>query len=175
MRRLAAPISIIALTVVLLSRAVVVAHEATPAPVPEPLTALATAWEAGDLESILAAYTEDATYENVPFGVVIHGKEELRAYLEEQFAAFPDLSVVPTRAFIADDWATLEWTVTGTYTGQLPGLPPGAGQSITFRSVAIVELEGDKVRAHREYPDAYGFLRQIGAPPVPEVAGTPAP
>jgi hypothetical protein len=60
----------------------------------------------------------------------------------------------------------------GTYTGQIAGMPPGAGQSVTFRGASILELESGQIRVEREYYDAASLLAQLGALPGP---GTPAP
>jgi steroid delta-isomerase-like uncharacterized protein len=109
----------------------------------------------------------------VPFHLVVRGQDELRAHLEAFYAAFPDIKFVVTGdAFVAGDRAAVEWTATGTYTGQIPGMPPGAGQTVTFRGASILELQGDKVRVEREYYDAASLLAQLGALPAP---GTPTP
>jgi steroid delta-isomerase-like uncharacterized protein len=180
MRRLVVALSLLALVAALFMRAGVMAQEASPeaspmaaADIPEPLAAWVAAWAAGDIEGIVAAYTDDAVYEEVPFGIVAHGKDEVRAHIEELFAPTPDLSLVVTNAFVAGDRAAVEWTVTATYTGQMAGLPAGTGQTITVRGTSILELEGDKIRADREYWDALSFLQQVGALPAPEAAGTP--
>lgn len=168
MRRLVVSVSILTLAVALLTGAAVAQEAspaASPAAFPEPLAAWAAAWEAADTEAILATYTEDAVFEDVPIGVVTHGQVELRAHIEGLKAAFPDFSLVVTDAFVAGDWAAAEWMVTGTYSGEFPGMPAGMGQSVTLRGSSILELEGDKIRADREYWDAYGFLVAVGACP----------
>ena len=134
----------------------------------------AAAWELADTEAILATYTEDAVFEEVPIGIVTRGHDELRAYIEGLKAAFPDFSLVVTDAFVAGDWAAAEWIITGTYSGQFPGIPAGMGQSVTIRGSSILELEGGKIRADREYWDANRFLVAVGALPAPEAAATPA-
>jgi steroid delta-isomerase-like uncharacterized protein len=107
----------------------------------------------------------------VPFNLEVHGQDELRAHLEALYAAFPDIAFVATGdAFVVGERAAVEWTATGTYTGQIPGMPPGEGQTVTFRGANILELEGDKVRIEREYYDAASLLAQLGSLPAP---GTP--
>jgi hypothetical protein len=69
--------------------------------------------------------------------------------------------------------AAIEYVVTGTYTGQFPGLPPGGGQPFTIRAVSILELDRSTIRAEREYYDVYAFLVAIEALPAPAAAGTP--
>jgi len=48
--------------------------------------------DSGDPERILALFTDDCVFEDVTFGVVAHGKEELRAFANRAFAAVPDFS-----------------------------------------------------------------------------------
>jgi len=184
MRRLSNLVSILAVASALgAGAAVTAAQEATPAAtppaLPPPLAAWAAAFAAFDVEAILAAYTADAVFEEVPLNIVAHGQDELRAYLEAVKAAFPDVSLVVSSGFVAGDRAAAEFTVTGTYRGQFPGFPPGAGQPIAIRGASVLELEGDKIRADREYWDAsallvaIGVLVPAGAPGTP--AATPAP
>jgi steroid delta-isomerase-like uncharacterized protein len=177
MRRFVVSVSILTLAVTLLTGAVAAQEAspaASPAAIPEPLAAWAAAWEAADTEAILATYTEDAVFEEVPLGIVTHGQDELRTHIEGLKAAFPDFSLVVTDAFVAGDWAAAEWVATGTYSGQFPGLPAGTGQSVTIRGSSILEMDGGKIREDREYWDANAFLIAIGALPGPEAAATPA-
>ena len=177
MRRLVVSVSILTLAVALLTGAVVAQEAspaASPAAIPEPLAAWAAAWEVADTDAILATFTEDAVFEEVPIGVVTRGHDELRAHIGGLKTAFPDFALVVTDAFVAGDWAAAEWVVTGTYSGQFPGLPAGTGQSVTIRGSSILELEGGKIREDREYWDAYAFLIAVGALSAPEAAATPA-
>ena len=53
----------------------------------------AMAWSSGsstDPELILAFFVEDCVFEDVTFGAVARGKEELRSFVEGAFAAIPD-------------------------------------------------------------------------------------
>src|SRR5687767_4748951 len=178
MSRLSVFTPVLALVAVLVAGAVLAAAQeaspaATPAVLPPPLDAWDAAWASGDIEAILAAYTDDVVFEEVPFNLEVRGQNELRIHLEALYAAFPDIAFVATGdAFVAGDRAAVEWTATGTYAGQIAGMPPGAGQIVTFRGASILELEGDKIRAEREYYDAASLLTQLGALPAP---GTPTP
>jgi steroid delta-isomerase-like uncharacterized protein len=153
------------------------AQEATPpvaAALPAVLQEFIAATEARDLDRILALHTEDSAVEDVPTGIVYEGRDAIREYLEEYFAAFPDGATRYTTAFATDAWAAAEWTFSGTYMGQLPDLPPGEGQPLTLRGIDIVELAGDQVQGGRMYYDLYGFLMQLGVLPPPEAATPPA-
>jgi steroid delta-isomerase-like uncharacterized protein len=148
------------------------AQEASPAATSP---ALLAEWEAAmathDPDRILALYADDAVWEEVPLNLVTRGTEEIRAHLERLFTATPDIVYDVTGGFAADDRAVAEWSITGTLTGDFPGLPPGAGQPFSVRGVSTFEFADGKITRYTEYWDAYAFLVQLGALPPP---GTPA-
>jgi steroid delta-isomerase-like uncharacterized protein len=155
-----------------------VADEATPATAatPSALPPVLAAWEAAmathDPDQILALYTADAVWEEVPLGLVATGQSEIRAHLERLFAATPDITYDVTGGFATASEAVAECTISGTLTGDFPGLPPGIGQPYTVRGVSVFQVEHGQIARYTEYWDAYGFLIQLGALPPP---ATPAP
>src|SRR5712691_272434 len=54
----------------------------------------AIAWSSNnssdDPERVLALFVDDCVFEDVTFGAVAHGKEELRTFVKGAFAAVPD-------------------------------------------------------------------------------------
>ena len=143
--------------------------------VPLALQEWAAAWSEHDDGARLAAlYTSDATHEEVPSDTNFAGPEEIAAYAQSHFAAFPDVALELTSAFAAGDLAAAEWVYGGTYTGSLPGLPPGAGQPFSVRGTAIFELQDGKIRRSASYFDFYSLLIQLGVLPPPQPAATPA-
>src|ERR1700761_1402459 len=55
--------------------------------------------------------------------VLTRGKAELKAFADGIFAAIPDFAVELSSRFTAGPWAGMEWTMSGTHRGDLPGLP----------------------------------------------------
>src|SRR5262245_39280335 len=51
------------------------------------------AWASHDPERVVALFTEDAFYEDVPFALAATGSAELRAFARDFFAAVPDLEI----------------------------------------------------------------------------------
>jgi len=169
-----------AVTVVLAGRSPgsTAAQDTTPmaGTVPPALQEWAAAWSEHDDGARLAAlYTSDATHEEIPSGTIFQDPEEIAGYAQSHFAAFPDVALRLTSAFAAGDWAAAEWVYGGSYTGSLPGLPPGAGQPFSVRGAAIFELQDGKIRRSASYFDFYSLLVQLGVLPPPRPAGTPAP
>ena len=182
MRRLVPFVAVLILAAGLAAHAApVAAQEASPAASPTALSPLLAEWlaafNAGDPDRLLALYTDDALWEEVAIGLEAHGQEQIRAHLERLFTAAPDIAYEATGGFVAGDHAVVEWVVTGTYKADFPGLPPAAGQPFSFRGASVFELADGKIRRYTEYWDAYSFLVQLGALPVPSAAApsTPTP
>jgi len=156
----------------------VVAQEASPAAtadLPPVLAEWAAAVNSGDVDQVLALFTDDGLWEEVAIGLAARGPDEIGAHLERLFMAVPDITFDVTSSFVAGDRAVAEWTVSGTYSSDFPGLPPAAGQRFSFRGASVFELANGKITRYTEYWDAYIFLVQLGALPAPEAAATPAP
>ena len=113
-------------------------------------------------------------WEDVPNGLLIHGPEACAAYYVQQIQATPDL-VTHYTGFFAGNQAVAEWTNNGTYTGQFPGMPPGAGQPVSFRGVDLFTIEGYKLSRITTYYDLSALHTQIGVTPACDEAATPTP
>jgi steroid delta-isomerase-like uncharacterized protein len=123
------------------------------------------AWNSHDVEKIASFYTDDCVYEDVAMGVVNRGKEELKAFVRFSFAAFPDLKFERKPIFSAGDWSAREWVMSGTHTGDIPGLPT-TGKSFSIRGASISELHEGKIRQNTDYWNLASFLQQIGVMPA---------
>jgi steroid delta-isomerase-like uncharacterized protein len=132
------------------------------------------AWSSGDVDRILMFYTDDVVYEDVPSvdngwdSRPLHGKQELREALVEGFTAMPDLGFELGSVRTNGKGMVVEWTMTGTHTGDWPGLP-ATGRSISIRGVTLAEVEGSRVARSRDYYDMLLFLSQLGA--IPAITG----
>lgn len=65
---------------------------------------------------------------------------------------------------------TKRWTLRGTQTGELLGVPP-TGKQIALQGISIYRLEGGRVTDIWWATDTLGLLQQLGAIPQPEQAG----
>jgi steroid delta-isomerase-like uncharacterized protein len=97
-----------------------------------------------DVEKMALFFTDDCLYEDVASGGVMRGTEALKAAYRDVFAEIPDFRLEVVSLFIAGDWAGSEWVMTGTST---------TGKSFSTRGVSVIELEGLKVKRHRDYYD----------------------
>src|SRR5215204_4808461 len=62
----------------------------------------------------------------------------------------------------ASDAGAIDWTFIGHYSRQLPGFPPPAEQTLSFRATTLFELENDLVLRTTEFYDLYGLFVQLG-------------
>ncbi len=128
----------------------------------------AIAWsttENTDPERVLALFTDDGGFEDATFGVAVRGKEDLRRYVTGAFATVPDFTFGVTRRFAASHWAAIEWVMSGTHTGDFPGMPATGKRFSSVRGVSILELEAGKIRRESDYWDAATFMKQVGLLP----------
>jgi steroid delta-isomerase-like uncharacterized protein len=132
-----------------------------------PETALeewAAAWSTADAARLASIFTDDCVYEDPTMGVLTHGKAELTAFADGIFAAIPDFTIELSARFACSGWAGMEWTMSGTHSGDLPALP-ATGKPFTLRGASILELSTDRIGRCTDYWDMTAFLKQIGALP----------
>jgi steroid delta-isomerase-like uncharacterized protein len=125
----------------------------------------AAAWSSQDPQKLLPLFTDDCFFEDVTFNVVSRGKEELRGFANGAFAAVPDFKIEVTRQFATDQWATVEWVMSGTHKGDFPGLPGTGKRFSSVRGSSVFELKGGKIRRESDYWDAATFMKQVGLLP----------
>jgi steroid delta-isomerase-like uncharacterized protein len=131
----------------------------------------ALAWSSSenkDPERLLALFADDCVFEDVTFGIVARGKDELRRFVNGAFAAVPDFTYGVTRRFATRQWATIEWVMSGIHKGDFPGIPATGKRFSSVRGTSILELEAGKIRRESDYWDAATFMRQVGLLPSQE-------
>ncbi len=131
----------------------------------------ALAWSSSenkDPERLLALFAYDCVFEDVTFGFVARGKDELRRFVNGAFAAVPDFTYGVTRRFATRQWVAIEWVMSGTHKGDFPGIPATGKRFSSVRGTSILELEAGKIRRESDYWDAATFMRQVGLLPSQE-------
>jgi len=130
------------------------------------LVEMIAAWNAHDLDRILALYTADPVYEEVTLGEVHRGRAAVRECFGGGFIAFPDLRFELTWTLVAGARVASEWTMSGTHDGDFTGMP-ATHKPFRVRGASAFELVGDKVQAQRDYWDLVTLLTQLGVMPQP--------
>ena len=125
-----------------------------------------SAWNSHDPEKVLAFYTGDVVYEDVPLGVVNHGKAELRKFVEDTLTAFPDLKVQIVSSSIWNNHGVSEVVWGGTDKGFWK-----TNRQFSVRMLSTFELQGGKFSRNKDFYDLASIMRQVGVLPAEAVSG----
>jgi len=123
------------------------------------------AWNAHDVDKVMAFFTDDCECEDAIMREVVRGKPELRAYLAEWLSVFPDISFDVKDQYLSPTGGGAEFTFSGTHTNAVMGLP-ATNKQFTVRGASILELHEGKIRREQDYWDAASFMTQIGLMPT---------
>lgn len=153
-------------------------------------TSATLALTAEQAERILAVYLEARNRPDLELldeiyhpAVVVHdcsepedirGLAALKTYYRGSHEGLPDLRMELSGSFFGGDRMAVRFTVTGTHTGSLRGLPP-TGKPVHFSGVAIDHVVDGKIVEEWVDYNPLVVLQQLGlAPPPPERTGTGA-
>jgi steroid delta-isomerase-like uncharacterized protein len=109
------------------------------------LEALLDAFNAHDVDAIMAFFTEDCVFDMprgpAPGGRRLTGKDEVRAGIQSRFDGIPDIHYGDDRHFTAGDRGVSEWTIRGTQAD---------GEPIEVRGCDLFEFSGDGKIARKD-------------------------
>ena len=118
------------------------------------------AWNSHDVDRVLAVFTDDVLYEDVTFGLTVHGRAELRDFAHFFFSAVPDLHLQCTKTFVSGGHGSIEWIFSGTDVGIFK-----TGKTFSVRGATVIEVRGGKISRNSDYYDAAAIMRQVGILP----------
>jgi len=75
--------------------------------------------------------------------------------------AFPDLRIEPDTIVAEGDWVAVQWTASGTHTGEFRGIAP-TGKRVTYAAVSFYRLSDGKIAEERYLGDRLGLWQQLG-------------
>ncbi|AKQ70228.1 hypothetical protein A176_007140 [Myxococcus hansupus] len=130
--------------------------------------ALAKLEERGDLEPLIALFSDDAQVSNVASAKVFSGKEGARRFWHEYKGTLQQVKSTFRNMIEAGARVALEWETQGTAHN---------GAAVAYEGVSILEWDGDRIRRFYAYfdPHALGLELTHGSAPRTEVpATTPA-
>ena len=113
-----------------------------------------------DVEKVLPLLTDDIVIEDVTFGVVMKGKDDIKKIYPTLFTAAPDFKLEP-KAWVTDDKSfAMEIVYSGTQKGDFPGLP-ATGKRFSVRTCSFGEFENGKIKGRRDYWDLVTLREQL--------------
>jgi steroid delta-isomerase-like uncharacterized protein len=121
------------------------------------------AWNSHQPDQVVAALTNDGTYEDPTTGGPLSG-DALAASVAGVYAGFPDVRFeLESVAATGDDTAAAQWRMIGTNTGPLPGGPAtGARLDLPGADFFTYDEGADRVSRVVGYFDTATMLSQLG-------------
>jgi steroid delta-isomerase-like uncharacterized protein len=118
------------------------------------------AWNNRDADAILATFVEGGTYNDPTSGEV--SGEALKAYVNNLWEAFPDLSFdLVSVAEAGPGMVAAQWHMRGTNSGPFNGLPPSS-RTVALPGADFIEIEGDRIKSVKGYFDSRVVPDQLG-------------
>jgi steroid delta-isomerase-like uncharacterized protein len=91
----------------------------------------------------------------------IRGIAGFRQFFHQYTSAFPDQHFTIDDLIAEGDRVVTRWSVEGTQTGPLPGIPP-TGKRIRVTGTTISRIENGKIVEDYIHWDALGMMQQLG-------------
>jgi steroid delta-isomerase-like uncharacterized protein len=122
------------------------------------------AWNAHDLDAIMAMHAPDMVFHNHTAGESAEG-ETVRNHIGAIFETWPDIRFDGRRTYARRGLIVQEWTATATHSntmrrGDLVAEP--TGRTITWDGLDVIPFEDGLVKRKDVYSDSVSILRQLG-------------
>jgi steroid delta-isomerase-like uncharacterized protein len=122
------------------------------------------AWNAHDLDAIMAMHAPDMVFENHTAGESAVG-EDARAHIGSIFETWPDIEFSTRRLYVRPGLVVQEWTATATHAktmrrGQIEAEP--TGNRVQWDGLDVIPFEDGLVKRKDVYSDSVSILRQVG-------------
>ena len=122
------------------------------------------AWNAHDLDAIMAMHAPDMVFENHTAGESAEG-EAARAHIGSIFETWPDIRFETRRLYVREGLVVQEWTASATHTntmrrGDLVAEP--TGNQVEWEGIDSIPFEDGLVKRKDVYSDSVSILRQVG-------------
>jgi steroid delta-isomerase-like uncharacterized protein len=140
----------------------------------EAISGVYNALETGDYSRLSEWVSEDhIDHAKDPMVTQKDGIEGLKETFDHYRASFPDVKIRINAAGVSGDTILVFYTMTGTNTGPMMGMPP-TNKRVEVNGVDIVRFENGKGKEHWEVFDITTFMNQLGImeqqPPAEEKA-----
>ena len=112
----------------------------------EIVTAFCDAWSRGDVDAVMAAFTDDAVYHNIPMAP-IHGREAIAGFIRP-FLASGSIVFETLHQAVNGDIVMNERVDTVTQTGK---------DTVALPVMSVFELRDGKIAGWRDYFDLKMF------------------
>jgi steroid delta-isomerase-like uncharacterized protein len=121
------------------------------------------AWNAHDLDAIMAMHAPDMVFDNHTAGESATG-EDVRAHIGAIFETWPDIEFTTRRLYVRAGLVVQEWTARATHAktmrrGDLVAEP--TGKPVEWDGLDVIPFEDGLVKRKDVYSDSVSILRQV--------------
>lgn len=122
------------------------------------------AWNAHDLDAIVAMHAPDMVFDNHTAGESATG-DGVRAHIGAIFETWPDIEFSTRRLYVREGLVVQEWTAAATHAktmrrGDLVAEP--TGERVSWDGLDVIPFEDGLVKRKDVYSDSVSILRQVG-------------
>lgn len=117
-------------------------------------------WNATSPDTLIAAFTPDATYEDMAFGLKKTGSAGLRELHQQFHASVGGMYLKLVGSHISGAHGTIEWLFGGKDIGLFK-----TGKPFEVGGVSVIEVRGDRISNDRDYYDVATIMKQVGIVP----------
>ncbi len=122
------------------------------------------AWNAHDVDAIVAMHAPDMVFANHTAGESAAG-EEVRAHIAAIFESWPDLRFETRRLYVREGLVVQEWKASATHVntmrrGDLEAAP--TGRTVSWDGIDSIPFEDGLIKRKDVYSDSVSILRQVG-------------
>jgi steroid delta-isomerase-like uncharacterized protein len=122
------------------------------------------AWNAHDLDAIVAMHSPDMVFANHTAGEIAEG-EAVREHIGAIFETWPDIEFSTRRLYVRDGLVVQEWTASATHSrtmrrGDIVAEP--TGRRVQWDGLDVIPFEDGLVMRKDVYSDSVSILRQVG-------------
>jgi steroid delta-isomerase-like uncharacterized protein len=122
------------------------------------------AWNAHDLDAIMAMHAPEMVFDNHTAGESALG-EEVRPLIGAIFETWPDIAFETRRLYVRDDLVVQEWTATATHANEMRRgdmTAAATGRTVSWDGVDVIPFEDGLVKRKDVWSDSVSILRQVG-------------
>ena len=118
-------------------------------------------WETANPDKITECFAAEAVFEDLAFDVKFEGLEALRSFVDLTYKGIPDFRVVPQQTVVNGSHAAASWSMSGTHSGSLPGLP-ATGNVFEVRASSLIQTQGNLILQITDYWNPVSFQKAVG-------------
>jgi steroid delta-isomerase-like uncharacterized protein len=122
------------------------------------------AWNAQDLEAIVAMHAPDMVFANHTAGESATGAE-VHGHIAAIFDSWPGMTFATRRLYVREGLVVQEWTATATHSKALRRgdiEAPPTGRTVSWDGIDSIPFENGLVKRKDVYSDSVSILRQVG-------------